>query len=116
MWIDSLYYLLAVPINSIFRDRDLQLTEENGNARPAPASPTGPLGTYINAQDQPDTEMSFPSPAKPSPVVTGSAGPWSPQGGRRRHRALWLLSASLLSACLESVLAIHGITGCIPEG
>ena len=39
VWICCLYYLPAVPINFIFRGRDLQLTEENGDVGPAPDSP-----------------------------------------------------------------------------
>lgn len=49
--------LPAALFNFIFKDRDLGLMEKNRNRRPAPPA-RGPLGTSMDAQDQPSTEMS----------------------------------------------------------
>lgn len=66
-----LYYLLAAPVNFIFRDRDWRLIEKNRNTGPALASGLRPRGPRIAACDQPSTETS-PSA---SPILRdGKAG------------------------------------------
>lgn len=59
-----MYDLSAAPSNFIFRHRDLKLTEENGNAGPAPRA----SGHQQNAQDLPSTET---WPPHTVPVVPG---------------------------------------------
>lgn len=43
-----MYYLPAAPFNFIFRDRDLQLSEENGNAGPAPRAASTQAPTLMH--------------------------------------------------------------------
>lgn len=91
----------AAPSNFIFREEDLQLTGENGNAGPAPRA----SGHLQNAQDLPSAEIWAPS----RPVC--GPRPLSTLKALRRQEGAKIMAGAACQppqACLESALVTHG--------
>lgn len=110
-----MYYLPAAPFNFIFRNRDLRLMEENGNAGLAPTRTHGLWAPVLMLETRQSLRCDSPSHQIPRLLSQALKGTGACRGGRRQ-RSLWLPLASLLTAYLGSVLVIRGTTGYTSRG